>query len=68
MIRKYIVCTRNEWTEGMKSLFGECGLVHALSDDFVVDAMIRFGRAEITLLGERDETELFQIEFQNDYD
>jgi len=52
----------------MVSLFGERGSLHELSDSAVVNAIIKCGRAEITLSYKDVDGTLFQLEFQTGYD
>jgi len=68
MNRKYIVTARDGWDSDMVSLFGERGSLHELSDSAVVNAIIKCGRAEITLSYKDVDGTLFQLEFQTGYD
>lgn len=52
-----------DWNLNLQNKFGECYSFHELSDTNIVDSIIEFGRAEITV-----KEDYKVIDFQNDYD
>lgn len=63
---KYTVTARNDWDAALQAKFGDIGSVHHLTDLEVVDAIMEFGRAEITL--DANIPDCRHLNFQNDYD
>jgi len=71
---KYIVTARN-WNEELEAQFGEQNpylpfgeeTIHDLTDSDVIQAIIQHGRASINRQT-RDEKEILELRFENDYD
>ena len=69
---KYYVTARDNWNSDLEQRFGEDDSLHDLSDAEVVEAIMTFGRAEITDTVYRGSQVLEpgtrNLEFQNGYD
>lgn len=60
---RYKIIARDNWDKTLQDRFGDCGSIHELTDTEVVEAIIQFGRCQIT-----DYNDLRVIDFQSGYD